>query len=277
MEDDMSMVEERPDEVGQAPAAAGVRGKTEIGFPYDDLDAAIEIVRVAHDNYGGRCDADQAAAVLNQKPGSGAFRSKIGAARTFGLIGPKRGEIEVTDLGRRVLDARSSDAARAEAFLNVPLFSALYDAFRGTTLPGSAGLEERIKGLRVPVKQARHARLVFQRSARQAGFFKAAPDRLVRPPAGGVVDVQTDDEREDEQETGRRDDETGTTDIGRKPAIITELFRRLPDDGGQFDGRARTLWMAAFMANLDLVYGPADEEEANGTATDRPEPVTRRI
>ena len=42
--------------------------------------------------------------------------------------------------------------------------------------------------------------------------------------------------------------------IGMKPAIITEVFRRLPDAGKPFPPKDRERWMASLTASLDLEY-----------------------
>lgn len=243
-------------------AASEARGRSTIAFPYDDLAAATEVVRVAHEVYGGKCTPEDVAARLDQQAGSGAFRNKVGAARVFGLIGAKRGEVKVTDLGRRVLDRRTSADAKAEAFLTVPLYAALFEEYRTGPLPSDLGLEAKIKNLGVPVKSARSARQVFQRSAQQAGFFQAGTDRLVRPAVNSIGVEPVDDDDDGDRNFGK------DPDIGMKPAIIAELFRRLPDDGQPFPDEDRTLWMDAFVANLNLVYGRAPKKQSRVTEED---------
>ncbi len=49
------------------------RGRSTIVFPYDHLDSAVNVARVVHTELGGRCQADQLAAKLNQRPLSGDF------------------------------------------------------------------------------------------------------------------------------------------------------------------------------------------------------------
>jgi hypothetical protein len=238
------------------------RQRTEIAFPYADLDDSVQVAEIIRNQYGGTCSADQLAAVLNQSITSGAFRSKIGAARTYGLLHPKRGDLETTELANRILTPDTSSDAKVEAFLGVPLFQKLYEAYLGQTLPADAGIEAKMRQLGVPVKGTRFARSVFQRAAKQAGFFDAADNRLVKPPVGRIaVDPSnTPDESELQRNTddGSSDDKDGVIDredwIDMKPKLVGELFRELPDDGEQFASGDRVQWESALKAILDLVY-----------------------
>jgi hypothetical protein len=252
----------KPPSASESTSSDGVTSKTTrtrqrggIAFPYDDLDAAVSLSRVLHDTFGGNAETDQMAGAMGQNPTSGSFTAKVGAARHFGLVTTSKGAIESTALGRRILLDDEAQAARIEAFLNVPLYSALFEAYRGSQLPGDAGLEAKILALGAPEKQAKTARQVFARSARSAGFFDLADDRLVKPGIGTVK--KDDDGQENEIE---KDPETVREGIGMKPAIVTEVFRRLPDAGKAFTARDRERWMAALTASLDLEYTESDPE-----------------
>jgi hypothetical protein len=73
--------------------------------------------------------------------------------------------VELTDLGKRIVDPETHDGARAEAFLRVPLYRAIFDRYRGVKLPPDPGLESEMVGLGVSTKQTERARQVLQRSA----------------------------------------------------------------------------------------------------------------
>ena len=238
------------------------RERSGIPFPYDDLETAVEIVRKTHELFGGTTDLNGLSAAMNQTSQSGAFRSKVGAARHFGLIGSRRGSIDLTPLGYRVLDEAERPEALADAFLKVELFAKLVEQFKACPLPPASGIEAQMREHGVPTKSLRAARLVFLRSAKQAGFFDVNGDRLVRPQPG----AQRVDAPAQMRETDPREQREGGV-IGNKPAIITELFRRLPDDGQAFDKDDRELWMRAFTANLDLVYRTAKEAREDGQAS----------
>lgn len=71
-----------------------------------------------------------------------------------------------------------------EAFLAVPHYRAIYQQFKTVPLPSLESLEGAIENLGVVPKQKATARQVFQRSAKQAGFFDLVPNRLVMPAIG---------------------------------------------------------------------------------------------
>jgi hypothetical protein len=138
-----------------------------------------------HRKWGGQASPDQLAGGLGSSPRSGAFRIKTSTARVFGVTDAGRKKISLTDLGRRLVDPQTRDAARVEAFLKVPLFAKIYEAYEGSSLPPDAGLERKISDLGVSEKQTAKARQAMQRSADLAGFFKTTPGRLVRPRVSG--------------------------------------------------------------------------------------------
>jgi len=139
-------------------------------------DAAI------HGNVGlGDCDDDQLAAWTDQSVKSSGFRLQIATARMFGVIEGSSGRHRLTDMGRMIVDPSQAREGKARAFLNVPLYKAVYEKYRGGVLPPSAAFERDIVGLGVAEKQKDKARQVFERSATQAGFFEAGKSKLVMP------------------------------------------------------------------------------------------------
>ena len=78
----------------------------------------------------------------------------------------------MTPLGRRIADPTQEAAARADAFLTVPLYSNVYENFKGYVLPGAATIEKYMRDVGVSSKQTDKARQVFLRSARQANLFE---------------------------------------------------------------------------------------------------------
>lgn len=183
-DNDVTSVHERTGDPTESDAQEPAKYlRSTIAFPYTGLKDAEQIARALHDSWGGSASPDQLAAspTLDASPRSGAFRTKIATARTFRVITISRGSIALTDLGRQLVDPQTRAAARVEAFLTVPMFAALVNAYRGTTLPPDQGLERKIRELGVSAKQTAKARQAFQRSAELAGFFKMGKDRLVQP------------------------------------------------------------------------------------------------
>jgi hypothetical protein len=163
------------------------REQSTIAFPYLDLDSAVEVARAIYNRGGhGGCSVDELAAEMNQTV-SGAFRLKTGTAKTFELV-EKEGKsgFRLSDLGRQIIAAETERAARAESFMRVPLYSAVYEKYRGHMLPPPKALEREMQSLGVSSKQTDKARQAFERSAKQAGYFESGEDRLVRPRADSL-------------------------------------------------------------------------------------------
>lgn len=229
------------------------RERSAIGFAYEDLATAIKLAAIVHNTYGGGCSADQLAASLKATPSSGAFRLKVSAARLFGILGGSGADVTLTELGGQVLGEEEA-GARADAFLNVPLYRDLYGFFQGRPLPGDEGLEAKIRELGVSTKQVTTARQVFIRSAEQAGFFAHGRGRLVMPARakverGPTADaVETDDERIEANTSGPT--------IMKHP-LIQGLLAALPEPGEDFPAEERDLWLKTLDMNLSVIYGRA--------------------
>lgn len=248
------------------------REQSSIAFPYGDQDAAIEVARAIYNRSGlGSCDLDELAAEMGQVIG-GAFRLKTATARTFSLVDKEgKSSVKLTDLGRQILMPDTEKAARVESFMGVPLFAAIYDAYRGHLLPPMKALEREMQKLGVSSKQTDKARQAFERSARQAGFFDSGDDRLVRPK----VDLPT--KRIDSDPAGNSGDKGGNGDadgsnnatdnnanrgggsggggtVRGAPEFMKVLIDRLPPAGEEWSTEARVKWLRAAASIFDLVY-----------------------
>lgn len=235
---------------GEQDAVQSGRGRSTIGFPYNDLGNAEELTRVLYE-HGRECTPDQLAAWLipAASPESGGFRARVTAAQTFGLIERVRGKLAVTDLADRVLDPGSAPAARVEAFLHVPLFAAVFHEYTGKRLPPASALEQHITRLGVAPKQAARARQALQRSAAHAGFFNAVTDRLVLPAVNGATPVTAplgDTEREP----------ASTEPAAAADPMLRGLFERLPPTSADWSETDREHWIDAARSIFILVYGP---------------------
>jgi hypothetical protein len=157
-----------------------------IGFPYRDLDVGVSVALAILGAGGVALTTDQLAGVMGLQAGSGNFVIKVMTARSFGLVTYGGGKYALTDIGAAIVDKddkRQRDA-RARAFLNVPLYKRTYEEFRGRQLPPPHGLEQAFARFGVSSKQTRAARLAFEKSAMQAGYFAAGTDRLIEPIIG---------------------------------------------------------------------------------------------
>lgn len=247
--------------IDQMVADAGTGDKREqstIAFPYLGIDAGEEVGKAVYARSGfGSCDLDELAAEMGQVI-SGAFRLKTGAAKTFDIIDKDgRSSVKLTDLGKDIINPDTARAARVEAFMRVPLYAAVYDKYKGQRLPPMKALEREMQALGVARKQTDKARQAFERSARQAGFFEAGDDRLVRPkvelPAAKVEVPAAEQGRYDEAGRQHRQRHAGGGD-GPQDPLLVGLVNRLPEPGSSWDGEARATWLRLAVSIFDMVY-----------------------
>jgi hypothetical protein len=227
-----------------------------IDFPYGDGGDAEDVVNYVYRNAGTSCSVEQLAGFMKQAARGGGFRTKINTTKTFGYIDTPRGQVVLTDLGRRIVDPAQQAGARVEGFMNVGLFRALYEKFKGNVLPPKPALTREIQNLGVIETQADRARQVFERSAELAGFFAHGRDRIVMPVINAQVQRETAKEPtpvEDERPTSRR----VARDDGYDP-LIQGLLNRLPQPGGDWPADSRATWLRALVTNFDLLYTDPD-------------------
>jgi len=242
---------------------AQTRQRSAIQFPYNHFDDAAKIAGGIHDNVGnGTCAPAQLAAWTSQSPKSSGFRMQLAAARLFGLIEGEGETLRLAALGKQLHDPNTSRKAKADAFLNVPLFAALYQSHKDGVLPPAAALEREIAELGVAVKQKDRARQVFERSADQTGFFAFGKNRLVMP----AIAVKDGDEKKDEIPKGGGGGGGGGTgggnggkdELGLDPLLL-ELLRKIPRTGEAWPKDKRIRWFKTFAMNVSQVYDDENE------------------
>jgi hypothetical protein len=242
---------EATDEIAGNGKKGSKRQRSAVSFPYSDLSDAQELAEAAW-AIGGASPAplDALAARLGHRTvASGGFRGKLGAARLFGLTRTSGMEAVLTELGKHIVDPDKAAQARADAFLRVPLFSMIYEKYRGDRIPGDEALESELAALGVAPKQKARARQVFQRSAQQAGYFSEGPDKLIRPVfAGRVAEPPVTPDADNESP---RDEELPAS-VSDQP-MIRGLFEQLPP-AGVWPEAERTRWFDAAKAIFALVY-----------------------
>lgn len=230
------------------------RQRSTIGFPYMDLADAVEVAQAIYGNVGqGECEEDQLAAWLGLSPKSSGFRVRLSTARMFGVIEGGGSNLKVTPLGRQIVDPNQARAAKIKAFLNVPLYRAIFDNYKADVLPPPAALERDIMGLGVAEKQKGRARQVFERAAEQAGFFEQGKNRLVKP---GVADTGNSSENPPPPPPlpggGNGNDGDGGQD--KIDPIIMGLLRRLPKPGSEWPEGQRAIWLELLKGSFKLIY-----------------------
>jgi hypothetical protein len=254
----IKQTEEAPDNQG----AEAKRERSTIEFPYQDLDEAVTVAKGVHAIGGTSCQWDQLAAHFNQAANGGGFRLRLLTARMFGVLTYDKGTVTLTPLGTRIADDRQEATARSDAFLNVPLYKAVYEQFKGSTLPPPAGLEGAMVTLGVAPKQKDKARQVFQRSAQQAGFFSFGANRLVMPTIKGSAGTREAPEKEKPRDGSDGDEKEKPEKPAKKyPPFIEGLLEKLPPAETQWSVESRKKWLQTAANIFDLMYS-ADGEEA---------------
>lgn len=234
------------------------REKSTIDFPYLDQENALEITIGVHAVGGSSCEWDQLAAHLKQAGNGGSFRARMISAKQHGLITYDRGKVALTSLGLRAVDPQQERAAKVESFLQVPLYRAVYDKFKGTTLPPAVALEREMQNLGVPAKQTDKARQAFQRSAKSAGFFEFGADRLVLPP-----NSQPSVDAPPPPPPANMGNGNGGGENTYHP-FIQGLLAKLPEPESEWSIEARAKWLTTAANIFDLMY-TAPAESTNTT------------
>jgi hypothetical protein len=227
-----------------------------IRVPRVDLVASIQVAEVV-DRYGLSASIDTVAGVLGQSLKSGAFRTRMSAAGQFGIVDSRRGLVELTPLGRRILDPTTRQEAMVEAFLSVDVFKSVHERFEGGRLPSDSGLSEELRKLGVAAKRADQTRRVLHRSALQAGFFHAGSDRLVLPSSAAATAPAP-------LEHGGEPEERTPEPPGIRPEdnpMIKGVVGMLPPKGQKMSRAQIARWLEAMRIIVELLYGEDQDYE----------------
>lgn len=237
-------------EIGNKTSVRG-RQRSTIGFPYVTMPDVEKLAQAIHSHVGnGSCEDGQLAAWSSQSAKSSTFRMQIAAARLFGIIETEGDGYRLTALGRQIMDPASARSAKVEAFLNVPLFKALYESHKDGVLPPPAALEREIADLGVSLKQKDRARQVFERSAENAGFFESGKNRLVKPAVTGKTNIP-----DPPQSTIKtRGNGGGDGNSPNLDPLLTALLWKIPPTGEAWDAEKRLRWFKTFAMNVSQIY-----------------------
>lgn len=241
---------------------AGGRQRSRIAFPYTDFSSVEGLTHAIHRNVGhGTCSLPQIAAWVNLSPKSSGFRTLMSAARLFGVVESDSSDgYRLTPLGTRIVDPAQARAAKAEAFLRVPLFSALFENYKAGVTPPSAALERELVGLGVSEKQKARARQIFESSAEQTGFREHGPNRLVLPavvvlPPSAPDGVGRTGAGSNGGVTGGGGENVG---LDLDPLLIA-LLQKIPPQGQPWPRDRRLRWFKTFAMNVSEVYDADDQ------------------
>ncbi len=222
------------------------RERSTIAFPYGGLGDGIEVANAIRE-LGDSCEHEQLVPSLGYSTvDNGAYRQKVATARHFGLIEVSKERVILTPLGHKLTDPAQAPAARASAFLNVPLYRTLYERYKGNLLPPtSISLEAVLVSLGVAAKQKDKARQALMRSADEAGFFSHGRDRLVAPAS----DATRPHPKEKVPDGGQ-----GGQGPPEQPTLIKGLIEKLPREGSVWSDTEQKQWLDTAKMIFSLIY-----------------------
>jgi hypothetical protein len=248
-------------EMPNPQGVASKRERSSVEFPYMGLDEAMQVASAIHRTTGsGWCTVDQLAAELDLSMASSGFRVRLGTTKMFGLIESERGSgaYRLTDLGHRIVDPSQARAAKAQAFLNVPLYGKLVELHRGKTLPPAAALERMMAEIGVAQKQTDRARQTFERSAQTAGFFEYGRDKLVAPAVGdgdsGVIRSAVGTAAGASSAVAQAVSLVKAPDVS--DPLMAALIQKLPAPSTTWGAVERKTWLELMAMAFTLAYGP---------------------
>lgn len=240
-------------------------GRSGISSPYFDLAASIAVAETIYKTGGGACSPEQLAPWLGYKSiGSGTYLTRVSAAnKHFGLVEISDDRIIITERARKILSpVLPEDAvnAKIDAFLGVPLFSRVFEQFRGNSLPPEVGLKNLfLNTYKILPDRVSQAVRVFLNSAEQAGFFSTTGDRsrLVKPNVKTSPDAPPST-AQNEQPSAPEKQKSGGGSSGDGPpgvhSAIVGLLRELPAPGTPWSGQKKQRFLDAFKATVDFIY-----------------------
>lgn len=233
---------------GDQASAERKRIVSEIAFPYSDLESAVELAQTIYSKAGSSSDVEELAVWMGQTATGGTFRTRLGAARMFGLVDTSQGRATLTQIGRDVLDNSGKERpTRVLAFLNVELFRALYEQNKGNVLPPPPAIERQIGQLGVSPKQKERARQTFMKSAQYAGFIDSTSGRFVKP--GFASGEERPPIRKPGNDGGGPDD-----------PLILAIIQKLPKVG-PWNVDERISWLKLLTMAFQTTYGQEAEIE----------------
>jgi hypothetical protein len=186
------------------------RKRSPVRIPGYHLADSVAVAVAVHEKGGGAATDEQLAAFLGYRStNSGAYLSRIGAARLFGVVTRHGTDFVLTPVAHKILMPVYSEQAREgliEAFFAVPLFKSIYEEHQGRELPPEFGFKNLLRNkYQVPPDRLGHADRVLMQSAEQAGFFatRGTSTHLILPSIGrSAPPTQTPGEGTEEEGIG---------------------------------------------------------------------------
>lgn len=240
--------------------------------PVYSLADSLAVADAIYKKGGGSASNDQLAAFLGYKStNNGSYLSRVAAARIFDFVGGQGNSLTITLRAQSILMPEYTHTARAatiQAFLDVPLYKAIYDEYHGKDLPSVPfGMSNALRTrFGVAPSRVEGGLRAFLDSADQAGFFEVRGNRtqliIPRVPDGLPRKVPPFDSDRGSNEPRLGGNGGGGGDDGGNPPPITKaspkelkneyvmtLIRLL---GNSTSGEERTELMGKIDKLLDL-------------------------
>lgn len=263
------------------PKSGKPRAKSGVSFPYWDLDQSVDVAKAIHERAGGSCDVVQLATLLGYSGiRNGSFRTRVSAAKMFGLIEDTDDQkLRLSPRGRVIVapvTAGDGRRAKVEAFLAVDLFKKVFDRFHGATLPEQVGLRNLLQHeYQVVADRVTPTVRIMLDSAKQAGLFDTSGNRsrMVMPLSmGDAAPVAPPPQQQqqqpflDRQESirnggGGGGGDGGGNDLGSIDPAILGLLKRLPPGGSAMTAKRRKALIDAFTNLVGFIYPDADDAD----------------
>jgi hypothetical protein len=203
-----------------------------IAFPAYGLADSVAVANAIHNKGGGYATREQLAAFLEYaSTTNGAYLSRVGAAKLFGLLLEEDKRHKLSPLAIRILMPESDEERRSalvDAFFTVPLFKSMYDEYSGKGLPEGLGLKNalRVKFKVVPGRIDVAYRAFFD-SAETAGFFETrggSKTQLIMPV------LRPSPIKPPEQKNGEHEGGGGGGSANPPPPLVTRSKEDLWND-----------------------------------------------
>lgn len=173
--------------------------KIKVDYPRHAVRKALRIPRAILDQNAGHACSDREAAKYSGVGYHGPFTVELSSALKYGYLSrPQAGQVELTDLAKKVLRPQSQtddlDGVR-QAVLNAPKIADVYKHYRGENIPdepffGNALLET----FGIPKEKQEEFKGIFLESLEDAKLVEDRGDkkRVVDVSQGAGVDADTD-------------------------------------------------------------------------------------
>lgn len=166
----------------QAGKDKKARQRSPFLFPAYNFTIALDIARRVEEKGAGTLAEDTLAVDMGLSVTSSGFRLKCLTARQFGLLS-KQGEIlSTTPIAKSILKpTNDQDAINGyrQAFLNIPLFRAVADRYKGQPLPVGQTFRNILeRDLRIEVGRVQAAERILLDSARDAQVLVSNGDKV---------------------------------------------------------------------------------------------------